>query len=404
MRPIRAISIILLVAGGLHAANLDELKRNCDAFTSAPALKPFVGCLTSVFTYDTIHPIVQSIVPGGGIGLGAQYKLDSPRGEWHRIVTVKGAISLRDFWMVEPMLTLRHPKFGGKKRPGDEAFSAHVYLRARNLPRMPYYGLGPHSSRDNLVNFRERDIFVGADVLNPVTTWLAAGAVLEFIRPDVGGVHKGTVRSVDQYFTEATAPGLFTQPNFIHSEVFVHPHHRDPFEFDWHIGYNFYHDTDTGRYSFRRFRADLKHNIYLERSGGIPKRDSVLSIRGLLSMSDAGSGNAIPFYMQETLGGSDIHGDAMLRGFADYRFRGPNLVLLQTQYERRLWSYFGVLGFYDAGQVAIKKDDLSLSNMRQSFGFGISLWAEARVVFRAYVGLGSGEGRHTFIGIPGGLL
>lgn len=403
MRALRVIPLVLLAAG-LHGASMDEMKRDCAAFNSAPALKPFIGCASDIFTLDPIHPIVQSIVPGGGIGLGAQYKWDSPRGEWHRIVTVKGAISLRDFWMVEPMLTLRHPKFGGKKRAGDEAFSAHFYLRARNLPRMTFYGLGPNSSRANLVNFRERDVFVGADARNPITPWLSAGAVIEAIRPDVGGVHKGTVRSIDNYFNETTAPGLFTQPNFIHSEVFLHPHHRDPFEFDWHIGYNFFHDTDTGHYSFGRFRSDLRHNFYPERNGGQPKRDSVLSIRGLLSVSNASSDRAIPFYLQETLGGSDIHGDPMLRGFADYRFRGPHLILLQTQYEKRVWGYVGVLGFYDAGQVATRRGDLSLANMRQSFGFGINLWAESKVLFRAYVGLGSGEGRHTFIGVPGGLL
>src|SRR3954453_19145366 len=98
MRLIRAITIAGLATAGMHAASLDELKRACAAFSSGPALKPFVGCLTDVFTYDTIHPIVQTIVPGGGTGLGAQYKWDSPRGEWHRIVTVKGAISLRNFW------------------------------------------------------------------------------------------------------------------------------------------------------------------------------------------------------------------------------------------------------------------------------------------------------------------
>jgi hypothetical protein len=254
-----------------------------------------------------------------------------------------------------------------------------------------------------LVDFRERDVFFGADVRNPITSWIDGGAVLEAIVPDVGGVHKGSVRSIDQFFTEATAPGLATQPNFVHSEIFVHPHHKDPFEFDWHIGYNFFTDTGSGHYSFRRFRADLRHNIYPERSGGQPKRNSVLSIRGLLSVSDKSAGNAVPFYLQETLGGSDIHGDPMLRGFSDYRFRGPNLILLQTQYERQVAPYIGVLGFYDAGQVAVNRGDLSLGNMRHSFGFGISLWAESKVVFRAYVGLGSGEGIHNFFVVPGGL-
>jgi hypothetical protein len=62
-----------------------------------------------------------------------------------------------------------------------------------------------------------------------------------------------------------------------------------------------------------------------------------------------------------------------------------------------------VLGFYDTGQVAVNKSDLSFSDMRHSFGFGVSFWAQSKVVFRAYVGLGSGEGIHNFFGIPAGL-
>ena len=76
---------------------------------------------------------------------------------------------------------------------------------------------------------------------------------------------------------------------------------------------------------------------------------------------------------------------------------------LEAQYERQFAPYLAVLGLYDAGQVAVARGDLSLANMRHSFGFGISLWAESKVVFRANVGLGSGEGVHKFFVVPGGL-
>jgi hypothetical protein len=38
--------------------------------------------------------------------------------------------------------------------------------------------------------------------------------------------------------------------------------------------------------------------------------------------------------------------------------------------------------------------------MRHSFGFGVSIWSGNRAVFSALVGLGSGEGRHLYFGIP----
>jgi len=405
MKYCRATFLILLPSAILTAASMDEFKRDCNAFKAAPALKPFIGCASDFFTLQPIHPIVRSIVPGGGTGAGLNYTLDSPKGEWHRIFTVDGAMSPRAFWIAESKLTLRHPKFGewNTARDGD-AFATHFYVRARGLPRMPFYGIGPNTRRADLVDFGERDLFVGGDLVNPVASWLRTGGMLEGIVPDISGISSPTVRSIDRFFTEATAPGLLRQPKFVHSEVSITPHHAYPFELNYHIGYNFFTDTDTGHYSFQRFRADLRHNFYFSRAQAQPKRDSgVLEIRGLLSLSGKSAGNAIPFYLQETLGGSDINGDPTLRGFADYRFRAPNLALISTQYERRVWSYFGVLGFYDTGQVATRKGDLSFANMRHSFGFGMNIWAQSKVVFRAYVGLGSGEGAHPFFGIPADL-
>jgi len=75
-------------------------------------------------------------------------------------------------------------------------------------------------------------------------------------------------------------------------------------------------------------------------------------------------------------------------------------VLIQVQYDRRIWGPVGLLGFYDTGEVANRAADLSLADMRHSFGFGVSIWAGNRAVFRALVGLGSGEGRHLYFGIP----
>ena len=59
----------------------------------------------------------------------------------------------------------------------------------------------------------------------------------------------------------------------------------------------------------------------------------------------------------------------------------------------------GIVAFYDTGQVALKASDLSFANMRHSYGFGLTFRSGEKVWFRAYVGLGSGEGRHNFFGI-----
>lgn len=399
----RILLFLLAAAAVVQAATIDEFKRNCEFFRQSPGLKPFVSCLSDFWTLTPIHPIVRSIVPGGGTGPGVNYLLDLRKGEWHRTFDVTGAISLREYWIGQATFSMIHPKFGGRWNTARDSFAAHFYVRARGLPQMPFYGEGSHSDRANLVNFSQDDQYFGADVINPLSSWIGVGGLVEGIHTSINGVHGGTIRSIDQYYTEATAPGLLTQPTFLHSGVFIHPHHKDPLQFDYQIGYHLYTDTGSGHYSFRRFRADLVHTIYPERPNGQPKRDSYLTIRGLLSMSNTDRGNVVPFYMQETLGGHDIDGDPRLRGFADYRFRGNHLAYISTQYDKRIWSYVGLMGFYDTGQMTVRASDLSFGNFRQSFGFGFTLWAEATIYFRAYVGLGSGEGRHNFFGIPAGL-
>jgi hypothetical protein len=192
----------------------------------------------------------------------------------------------------------------------------------------------------------------------------------------------------------------------LHSEVFIRPHFpgMPPYWLDYKIAYGFYHDTGTGEFSFRRFTADVRHQIYPERVGGQVNRDSVLDLRGYFSTATADVGHRIPFYLQETLGGSDINGASALRGFIDYRFRAPHLVLFQADYSRRVWGPLGLMAFYDAGTVALLRSDLDLKNLKHSFGFGITAWAADKVVFKAYIGLGSGEGRHMYFGVPPGLI
>jgi hypothetical protein len=53
----------------------------------------------------------------------------------------------------------------------------------------------------------------------------------------------------------------------------------------------------------------------------------------------------------------------------------------------------------DAGKVAFARSDLNFTNMHQGFGGGLSFFLAGKVVFRAYVGLGGGEGAHPYFGI-----
>jgi len=75
-------------------------------------------------------------------------------------------------------------------------------------------------------------------------------------------------------------------------------------------------EARNGAYDFTRVEADVRQYV----SAFAERR--VLALRLFASTSTAEPGNDIPFYLMPSLGGHDS-----LRGFRDYRFRGPHALL-----------------------------------------------------------------------------
>jgi len=228
---------------------------------------------------------------------------------------------------------------------------------------------------------------------------LDVGGAVESIWPHIIRISNPTVTSVERIYTEASAPGITSQPAFLHYVAFagIHtPGQPESRKLDYKFLYHIYHDWQDHRYSFRRFDADLRHKFTFADKNEI-------RIRGRLSFSETKDGQSVPFYLMETLGGSNIRSDDTLRGFRDYRFRDRDLVLLQTEYLRQLYGPIDFIGFYDTGKVAPSLSRLDEGRLRHTGGLGIVV-APRRgdpVLFRFYVAFGSGEGSHTYIGGSG---
>jgi hypothetical protein len=365
-------------------------------------LQLITQCGQAVFNGKPLHVDMQMFPPGNGMAIGLAYTHGFTFGEnWKNEWEIGGRGSFQGAWNGHGLVTLRLQKSdtglnGPPPNPLHEVkdhLLIHFFASGQGLPKLDFYGEGPRTSLNSLALYSERDTRVGVAIDKPLTWWLNAGALVEGLWPDV------SVSSDSKL--PILSPGIERQPPYTHYAFFLRPHlpNQEPYDLLYKIGYEFYQDQGTGRYSFRRFRADLLHNLYLEHSKGARRRDSILSIYGRLSLADTSSGRFVPFYLQDTLGGSDINGDPSLRSFADYRFRAPNAVAIETEFNRRLWRFLGLMAFYDTGMVAVRRSDLDLGQFRHSFGGGLTLWSTSRVVFKAYVGFGGGEGHHTFTGI-----
>jgi hypothetical protein len=129
-----------------------------------------------------------------------------------------------------------------------------------------------------------------------------------------------------------------------------------------------------------------------------------IGFRLLISESAAGANSVVPFYFQPTLGGSDIMGNPSLSSYADYSFRGPNLLLLRESFEHSLWGPLGFTFIADQGKVALARGDVDFQNLKHSFATGITLRAGGFPQVFLLFALGGSEGHHTIASVNTSLV
>jgi outer membrane translocation and assembly module TamA len=118
----------------------------------------------------------------------------------------------------------------------------------------------------------------------------------------------------------------------------------------------------------------------------------ILAVRALASDERPDAGARVPYYLQQTLGGSES-----LRGFSAYRFRARALATGSAEYRFLVSSFLDIGPFVDVGTVAPTFALLSVNNLEWSGGVraGIRFKGQPLVT----VGWGrSREGNRFFIG------
>ena len=184
--------------------------------------------------------------------------------------------------------------------------------------------------------------------------------------------------------------------DYLRSIAFLEVDYREPTNArrgGWYrVEFSHVDDRTTGTNTFNRVDTDLRQFI------GFLADRRVLAARLFVSTSDTGEGHIMPFYLMPTLGGHDT-----LRGFREYRFRGPHAILLQGEYRFEVWSGLDVALFYDAGKVAEQRSDLDFSDLERDYGFGFRFNTNAGIILRVDAAFGSKDGKHLYI-VWGGVF
>ena len=336
---------------------------------------------------EGFYPKLGSLATGSGLAFGAGYR-DRDLFDNKGTLDLWAATSTRRYWATEARLTF--PKLA-HRRLLLETWAAH-----RDYPQEDFFGTGPASARDDQTSYAIRsDLFGARAGVRPLPMVLAGGGV-EYLSPRLGPGKDSRVPSIEQLFTPSTAPGLGESIDYLRSMAFLEIDYREPKNArkgGWYrLDFSRFDDRTTGRHTVNRVDADLRQFV------GFLAGRRVVAARLFASTSDTGGDHVMPFYLMPTLGGNDT-----LRGFREYRFRGPHAILGQAEYRWEIWSGLDAALFYDAGKVADRRADLNFKDLERDYGFGFRFNTNEAIVFRIDAGFGSRDGKHLYI-VFGGIF
>ena len=414
-------------------------------------------CLESLFHGNKgLYASFQSLAPGNGVALGGLFKdseLNTKRWRINYQVDSQGAMN--GSWTAGGFLTMRLSpvvKVNGQPAEGESPSSSpttdrkkphmrprtvvvqgplpkhlpelgenetkllvNVYGFHTSLNQVSYYGIGPQTLLSNRAFFAMRETITGVNADRLLKYGFHLLGEMNGRWPNIGGNHAQSSPSIEQIYSEATAPGLTRQPGFLQFEeglqyakhfggLATNASYGADYDLDWGVNFQQFIAPSLSAFSFRRLTIDFTNNINLLRTFKAKDRSETsehfgtLQLRGWMTESVVPAGHFVPFYFQPTLGGGDIDKERTLPSFADYRFRAPNALFLRAQYEQPLpkFSFLGVIFRADTGKVATSRGDLDFSHLRHSFGAGMTIRAGNFPYLIFMYAWAGGEGHHSF--------
>jgi hypothetical protein len=452
--------LIFLTAGGVRAqqppplaippsvdspSELDKLRESC------LSLKGIPDCAEELFTGKPIHIAVGTIAPENGFGAGLAYvghkTTDNWRSSWNADAIGSTNGSWRAGFYMKFVHTPNEPigvgfgtppplKANLTEMPEHTVFG--LYAQATSLNKLDYFGLGSSTTLAGRSFYGMTETVVGGNAVKPFSSRLGASLYGEIngrfvsIRPSDGQPSP----SIEQLYTEVTAPGLDTQPGTLQlgEGIRIRPIlASDAVRLNYSLAYQQYFTPGNSNFSFQRLTVDLGHEFALygkttrvlipRPSNGpddcsldpvthpeCPKAfvrnfEGTIGLRFLTALSMTPGGNVVPFYFQPTLGGADINGDPSLSSYQDYRFRAPDVMLIRESFEHSIWNWpVGFTLMADEGKIALTRGELSSNAWLHSFSTGLTLQAGGFPQVYLLFSWGGKEGNHTIVNVNTSLL
>ena len=415
----------------------ERFHENCLSFK-------LIGCGQLLFTDHPLHIAVGSLAPGNGFGAGLALTTHyTPNEDWRLFWNADAVGTPNGSWRAGTYMSavlMRHRTISTRMGTGQTSNLTlqdmpvfHGYVQGISLNNIAYYGLGQDTSR-NPAFFGMTQTIAGANVIWPlIKRWnvsLFGEANGRFI--SIRGRHGDGIVSIEQAYDNISAPGLASQPAFAQfgegirmrpslANGYVRLHYAATFQ-EWVAG--------DSAYSFNRFTADLSHQFPLYRSTRpqAPREfngpntcaqdpnslqcptvsrnlEGSFGLQFLYTTSYTSAGSVVPFYLDPTIGGSDINARPLLPSYADYRFRGPNFMVLRASFEHSIYKWpIGAKFMVDEGRVALRPGVLGFNHLAHSYAAGLTVRAGGLPVIDLLFAWGGHEGTHTIAAVSQSLL
>jgi hypothetical protein len=335
---------------------------------------------------DGWYPRIGGMTRGGGFAVGPGYR----RHIGNVLVDVSGAISTKVYKAAD--VKLRWFEAYGNR------FEFWTNYRGEDFTQEDFYGTGTDSLLDARTAYGYRSHDVAAEGIFAPVSWLRTGATIGFISPTIGAGRDANFPTITELFTDATAPGLEEQPNFIHTTFFADVDYRDQRGNPqsggfYHAAFGIWNDHSFDRYDFRRLDVNLWQHVPI-----VPSKRHVISGHFGVSYTNNATGQRVPFYFLPYVGGVDT-----VRSFKEFRFKDENALWMSAEYKFTVMKYLSLAAFLDAGRVAHDWEDIGFSGLEQGYGFGLRVHTRKATFMRLDFGTGGGEGWHTFLKLGAGF-
>jgi hypothetical protein len=408
------------------------------------------GCTQTLVTGQPLHIAVGTLAPQNGFAAGLAFVEHKDfKNEWRMTFNIDAVATGNGSWRAGAYL--KAFRLGGGKitvvqgagSPMKSPFFHvaplfNVYAETTSLNKIYFYGLGPNTRPTAQAAFGMTETIAGGSAVIPlgragISLLAEVNGRLPRLRPAPGT----GVPSIEEIYTEASAPGNGTQPAFLQpiESIRMQPAILgDHLRLNYLLQFQNYVALTDSRYTFRRWTADLSHEFPMDKrvhltaandqngpdscvsdpstkcpspthvSSAINHEGSV-SVRLLMTGSLANAHSVVPFYLDPTIGGSDLNGQALLPSFPDYRFRAPNLVLLRETIEHSVPKLpLGVYFSVDEAKVGLRRDDINFTSLETSYSAGFTIHAGGLPVVYLLFAWGGGEGHHTIFNVSDVLL